>query len=183
MKSRLFIDHIIIESLNLFKAFKLLIYIVLLLLFLMITVVWVTCTVLFKYVLAYFYSFLVFFCHELLCAWFTCMSVVKPGHEKIVSYVICEQQRRRSACASAQSDQRLCCSLLRKYNISKFYSRNSKTLASFCGCAGRFVSSLVGNSRRHILSCLGSFTSVPYVLRECYYCAITSPFQNFLNNE
>ena len=24
------------------------------------------------------------------------------------SYVICEQQRRRSACASAQSDQRLC---------------------------------------------------------------------------
>ena len=25
---------------------------------------------------------------------------------------ICEQQRRRSACASAQSDQRLCCSLL-----------------------------------------------------------------------
>ena len=28
-------------------------------------------------------------------------------------YSICEQQRRRSACASAQSDQRLCCSLLR----------------------------------------------------------------------
>ena len=25
-----------------------------------------------------------------------------------MSYVICEQQRRRSACASAQSDQRLC---------------------------------------------------------------------------
>ena len=29
-----------------------------------------------------------------------------------VSYAICEQQRRRSACASAQSDQRLYCSLL-----------------------------------------------------------------------
>ena len=27
-------------------------------------------------------------------------------------YAICEQQRRRSACASAQSDQHLCCSLL-----------------------------------------------------------------------
>ena len=26
-------------------------------------------------------------------------------------YAICEQQRRRSACASTQSDQRLCCSL------------------------------------------------------------------------
>ena len=29
-----------------------------------------------------------------------------------VSYAICEQQRRRSAYASAQSDQRLCCLLL-----------------------------------------------------------------------
>ena len=28
-------------------------------------------------------------------------------------YAICEQQRRRSACASAQSDQHLCCSLPR----------------------------------------------------------------------
>ena len=30
-----------------------------------------------------------------------------------MSYAICEQQRRRSACASAQSDQHLYCSLLR----------------------------------------------------------------------
>ena len=52
-----------------------------------------------------------------------------------VSYVICEQQRRRSACASPQSDLHLCCSLLGWYNISSFYSRNFKTLASFCGCA------------------------------------------------
>ena len=37
-----------------------------------------------------------------------------------VSYALCEQQRRRSACASAQSDQRLCCSLLGFYNISSF---------------------------------------------------------------
>ena len=35
----------------------------------------------------------------------------EPRHEK-TCYAICEQQRRRSACASAQSDQRLCCSLL-----------------------------------------------------------------------
>ena len=28
-------------------------------------------------------------------------------------FAVCEQQRRRSACASAQSDQRLCCSLPR----------------------------------------------------------------------
>ena len=36
----------------------------------------------------------------------------EPGHENMC-HVICEQQRRRSACTSAQSDQRLCCSLLR----------------------------------------------------------------------
>ena len=54
-----------------------------------------------------------------------------------MSYVIREQQRRRSACASAQSDQRLCCSLLRQNNISRFYSRNFKT--RYCGCADLFV--------------------------------------------
>ena len=31
------------------------------------------------------------------------------------------------------------------------------TLAGFCGCAGRFVSGLVRNSRRHLLSCRGSY--------------------------
>ena len=40
--------------------------------------------------------------------------------------------------------------------ISLIYSRNFKTLASFCDCAGRFVSGLVGNSRRHVRSCRGS---------------------------
>ena len=72
-------------------------------------------------------------------------------------HVICEQQRRRSACASAQTEQHLCCLLLRKYNISRFYSRNFKTLASFCGCASQFVSGLVGNSQRHVLSCRSSY--------------------------
>ena len=33
----------------------------------------------------------------------------------------------------------------------------AKTLARFCGCAGRFESDLVGNSRSHVLSCRGSF--------------------------
>ena len=39
-------------------------------------------------------------------------------------FVICEQQRRRLACASTQSDQRLCCSLLDSNEIysSKLYS-------------------------------------------------------------
>ena len=58
---------------------------------------------------------------------------------------ICEQQRCRSACASTQSDQRLCCSLPEYYNTSSFYIRNFKPLPSFCGCAGQFVSYLVAN--------------------------------------
>ena len=41
---------------------------------------------------------------------------------------LCEQQRRRPACAYATC-----------------YIRNFKTLASFCGCAGRFESYLVEN--------------------------------------
>ena len=60
-------------------------------------------------------------------------------------YVICEKQRRRSACASVQSDQRLYCRLPRQYNTSSCYSQNFKTLASVCLWAGRFVSHLVAN--------------------------------------
>ena len=37
-------------------------------------------------------------------------SLIEPRHGKSV-FALCKQQRRRSACASAQSDQRLCCSL------------------------------------------------------------------------
>ena len=66
------------------------------------------------------------------------------------------------AAISVQSDQRLCCSLLRLYNISRFYGRNFKTLASFCGCADRFVSGLAGNSQRHIFSWRGSFSLMQY---------------------
>ena len=45
-------------------------------------------------------------------SYLTCQKNIWAGPWENVSYVICEQQRRRSACASAQSDQRLCCSLL-----------------------------------------------------------------------
>ena len=47
-----------------------------------------------------------------------------------MSYAICEQQRCRSACASAQSDQRLCCSLLRRNDSSSLCIRNFKILAA-----------------------------------------------------
>ena len=48
-----------------------------------------------------------------------------------VPHAICEQQRHRSACASAHSDQHLCCSLPRQYNISSIYIGNFMALASF----------------------------------------------------
>ena len=60
-------------------------------------------------------------------------------------YAICEQQRRRSDCTSAQSDKHLCCSLPRQYNTSSFYMHNLKPQPSFCSRAGRFVSYLDGN--------------------------------------
>ena len=55
---------------------------------------------------------------------------------------MCEQQRRRSACASVQSDQHLCCSLPRQNNISSFYIGNFMNLV-----ADRFESYLVRNPK------------------------------------
>ena len=45
---------------------------------------------------------------------------------------VCEQHRRRPACASAQSDQHLCYSLFGKYHIKACYKRNFNFLASLC---------------------------------------------------
>ena len=49
-----------------------------------------------------------------------------------MSSVVCEQQRRRPACASTQSDQRLCYSLIGKYHIYTCYEQNFSFLASLC---------------------------------------------------
>ena len=48
-------------------------------------------------------------------------------------YAICEQQRRRSARASVQSDQCLSCSLPRQCNIFSFYICNFMSLAKQTG--------------------------------------------------
>ena len=80
-----------------------------------------------------------------------------------VSYVISEQQRRRSACASAQSDQHLCFAakivwdvFLLYPDISLLYLESFKILASLCSWVGWFESYLVKNHRRHILEWCGS---------------------------
>ena len=61
--------------------------------------------------------------------------VFEPGHEKM-SYVICEQQRHRSACASAQSDQHLCVnsvmSLVSVTKISSLMLASVAEQASLC---------------------------------------------------
>ena len=84
---------------------------------------------------------------------------VSLGMRKPV-YATCEQQRRRSACTSAQSDQHLCCSLPRYYNISSFYIRNFKTLATFCSWPGWFESYLVANPEDRFFSQCGSYWNV-----------------------
>ena len=78
---------------------------------------------------------------------------------KNVSYAICEQQRCRSACASAQSDQHLCCSLLKQYDIYTCYIQSFKILASFCSWAGWFESYPIENPRRHIFTWWGSYNT------------------------
>ena len=59
--------------------------------------------------------------------------------------VVCEQQRRRPACASAQSDQHLCYWLFGKYHIKNCYERNFNFLASLCRWGEQFESHFVGN--------------------------------------
>ena len=74
-----------------------------------------------------------------------------------VSYVICEQQRCRSACESTQSDQHLCCSLFRQYDMHTCYIQSLWILTSRCSWAGWFESYLVKNLRRHIFAWCGSY--------------------------
>ena len=49
-----------------------------------------------------------------------------------LSLGVCEQQRRRPACASVQTGQRLCYTLTEKYHIYTCYERNFNFLASLC---------------------------------------------------
>ena len=69
---------------------------------------------------------------------------IEPHHAK-TCFAICKHQRHRSACASAQSDQRLCCLLPGQYTTSTCYIQKFKTLASFWSWAARFESELVRN--------------------------------------
>ena len=64
-----------------------------------------------------------------------------------LSSVVCEHQRRRPACAYAQSDQHFCYSLIVKYHIKAWYKRNFNSLVSLCSWAVWFESRFVKNSK------------------------------------
>ena len=53
-------------------------------------------------------------------------------HARKTDYVACEQQKGRSACASAQSDQRLLFSLSGNDSIQTFFMQNLIILAGLC---------------------------------------------------
>ena len=64
---------------------------------------------------------------------------IKKSHTDIwalmqenLSSVVCEQQRRRPAYASVQSDQGFCYSLFGKHNIKTCYKQSFTILASLC---------------------------------------------------
>ena len=62
------------------------------------------------------------------------------------AFSVCEQQRRRPACASAQSGQPLCYSLSVKYDSQTCCLQNFNILTSHCSRAGLFEPYFVGNS-------------------------------------
>ena len=72
---------------------------------------------------------------------------IRASLREILSSGVCEQHRRRSACASAQSDQRLCNSLSGKYHMYTCYRRNFNSLASLCSWGDWFETCLVGNPK------------------------------------
>ena len=83
------------------------------------------------------------------------MYILEPGHEKmcLMSYANNKGADQPAHSHSLISVFVICC-LDGKLSLDSI--AEISRLASFCGCTGRFVSGLVGNSRRHIFSCRGS---------------------------
>ena len=108
-------------------------------------------------------------------------------------FVICDQQR-----CSQPAHRRFVVRCLDSIIICSFYIRNCKSLASFCGCAGRFESIMVANpedrfsrDETHIIPsvCNSSllvptglviFCSWEYFLSDLFGCRSKSFFWIFL---
>ena len=105
---------------------------------------------------------------------------LEPGHEKmcLMSYA-----NNKGADQPAHLHSLISAFVVRcLYSIIALDSiAEISTLASFCGCAGRFMYGLVGNSRRHFLSCRGSLASetissaaAPTILFQRHVMALSS---------
>ena len=98
---------------------------------------------------------------------------------------ICEQQRHRSACATARSGQHLffvCCLYSRMPILAK--SKISR-LASLCSRAGLFESYLVVNSRRQVFSVILNKIFLRFYHRmPCWYiyslCKASSDYKIYI---
>ena len=81
---------------------------------------------------------------------------------------ICEQQSCRSACASAQSDQHLCCSLLRSYNTSSFYIR--KDILQLCVAICLRKKTIFKGEQTHVrIWSNGPSASLVCICRLCFF--------------
>ena len=75
------------------------------------------------------------------CLWYLGLDARKPV------FGICEQHRRRPACAPAQSDQRLCYSPFGTYHMLTCYRWNFSFLASLCSWGDCFETRFVRNPK------------------------------------
>ena len=73
------------------------------------------------------------------------VSAIWASTRENLSSVVCEQHRRRPACASAQSDQRLCYSLFIKYYMYTCCRWNFNFLASLCSWGDWFETRFGGH--------------------------------------
>ena len=84
-----------------------------------------------------------FYCCSSRYIWNICISLKWDSTRKPV-FGVCEQQRRRSSCASAQSDQRLCYSLSGEHRSQACSLQNFIFLPSLCSRGDWFESRFVG---------------------------------------
>ena len=80
---------------------------------------------------------------------------------------VCKQQKRRTACASAQSNQRLSCSLIRRYHIKACSKRNYTILARLCSLAGWFRYDKIGNPEDRLCRDDASYYVRQYTMYVC----------------
>ena len=83
----------------------------------------------------------------------------EPGHEKMCLMPYANNKGADQP-AHPRSLISASVSLPRQNDTSSLYIRNFKIPAGLCSRAGQFVSRLVGDSRRHIVSWRGSFNSM-----------------------